>query len=203
MPTLTARLRRPAALTALVMPLVLLPLAGCAQREERSSTAHPMPKAQPRSEVAPAEPPPQPPRSGTTREPTAESPQAAPPTAQSDAANPTRPQRVPPQTTDRPQTPPPPRPDVPPFVRGVEPLRPTEDTRITADFDANGDLIITTDNVRRFRIVRRGMPMPQYRNLIVRIDKQNIEWTERYAEIELAQARSGLWEVARSVPANR
>lgn len=76
--------------------------------------------------------------------------------------------------------------------------------RVTLDaqIEPNNTLRLTTENVERIRLTRKGLPLPRDRSVAVIIDQQGIEWTSSTDVVELERSPGGTWNIIRA-PAAR
>jgi len=121
--------------------------------------------------------------------------QVAPP-RQSDSQPPAQPPPqppAPPAPTIEIEQPEPPTP--PPYLSIVERIDAGRRPRIDVRLDPPQTLELDTDNVRRLRLTREGLPLSRTHSIVLRVDGQGIEWTPKYVAIELERSPAGAWEV--------
>ena len=98
------------------------------------------------------------------------------------------------------ETPEEPEPRTPRYLEIVEPVHPDRDSKIRATIVSPTKLELETDNIKRLRITREGLPLARDRSIVLRIDGQGIEWTRKYLAVELERSSAGVWEVVRRRP---
>lgn len=92
-------------------------------------------------------------------------------------------------------------PDPPHYVAVMDRYEPDAPSRVHVKVVRPAKLELQTENVKRLRITREGLPLPRDRSVILRIDDQGIEWTSGYIAIELERSSVGVWEVTQRKPA--
>jgi type IV secretory pathway VirB10-like protein len=130
------------------------------------------------------------------------------PPARSERAAPEQPDeaRAPAQATESAppeielETPEEPEPTTPRYLAIVEQVRPDQDATVRPTIVSPTKLELETDNVKRLRITREGLPLARNRSIVLRIDGQGIEWTPNYLAVELERSSAGIWEVVRRRP---
>ncbi len=58
-------------------------------------------------------------------------------------------------------------------------------------------LKITSENVQRIRLTRKGLPLPRGKSIAIVIDQQGIEWTTSADVVELERSSNGAWNIVR------
>lgn len=94
-----------------------------------------------------------------------------------------------------------PEPKTPHYVSIVEEIKPAQPSKVHARIVSPTKLVLTTENVKRIRVTRQGLPLARNRSIVLRIDDQGIEWTRQYLAVELERSRAGEWTVVRRRPA--
>lgn len=97
-------------------------------------------------------------------------------------------------------TPPEPEPKTPRYLDIVEELDNAQRALVEATVVAPSKLELKTQNVKRLRVTREGLPLARNRSIVLRIDGQGIEWTRRYISVELERSPAGAWTVVRRRP---
>jgi len=116
-----------------------------------------------------------------------------------------RPAEEPSQPVESPPSPPQPQleptravPELPPYLEITESL-PGAAAKIESTLPAPNAIELKTDGVKRLRLLRSEWPHRVATSIAVRIDKQGIEWTPRYAVLELERRDNGDWAIVRPV----
>jgi hypothetical protein len=94
------------------------------------------------------------------------------------------------------ETPEEPEPRTPRYLAIVEQIHSDREASVRATIRSPTKLELETDNVKRLRITREGLPLVQNRSIVLRIDGQGIEWTRHYTAVELERSSAGTWTVA-------
>lgn len=189
-------LRGPAARVAIALTVSLCWLAGCGGPPQRRAPT-PAP-ATPLTPTDAGEPVVVPAPEAGRVEPTPSAPPASPPRREDEVsgARPVPPAHPGPGTT----TPPPEEePPLPPYLRVLETFRSGRTPRVAAHPGERNRLIIDTDNVRRLRIQRAGIPLDTRRSIVLDIDGQKIEWVAGSPVVELERSINGAWSAVRRV----
>ena len=95
----------------------------------------------------------------------------------------------------------PPEPKTPHYVSIVEEIKSARPSKVHARIVSPTKLVLTTENVKRIRVTRAGLPLARNRSIVLLIDDQGIEWTRQYLAVELERSRAGEWTVVRRRPA--
>ena len=98
------------------------------------------------------------------------------------------------------ETPEEPEPKTPRYLAIVEQVHPDRDPKVRATIVSPTKLELETDNIKRLRITREGLPLASNRSIVLRIDGQGIEWTREYLAVELERSSAGVWTVVRRRP---
>ena len=98
------------------------------------------------------------------------------------------------------ETPAEPEPKTPRYLDIVEELDASRRALVEATIVAPTKLELNTQNVKRLRITREGLPLARDRSIVLRIDGQGIEWTRQYVSVELERSPAGAWTVVRRRP---
>ena len=93
------------------------------------------------------------------------------------------------------ETPEEPEPKTPRYLAIVEEIHPDRQASVRATVRSPTKLELETENVKRLRITREGLPLVQNRSIVLRIDGQGIEWTRHYVAVELERSSAGTWTV--------
>jgi hypothetical protein len=93
------------------------------------------------------------------------------------------------------ETPEKPEPKTPRYLAIVEQVDADQDAKVQATIRPPTGLELETENVKRLRITREGLPLVQNRSIVLRIDGQGIEWTRHYVAVELERSSAGTWTV--------
>lgn len=93
-----------------------------------------------------------------------------------------------------------PEPRTPRYLSIVEEINVARPAKVHATVAAPSTLELTTENVRRIRVTREGLPLARDRSIVLRIDGQGIEWTRKYIAVELERSPAGAWTVVRRRP---
>lgn len=86
-------------------------------------------------------------------------------------------------------------PRTPRYLAIVEQIQADQDAAIRATIHPPTKLELETNNIKRLRITREGLPLAQNRSIVLRIDGQGIEWTQQYIAVELERSSAGIWTV--------
>lgn len=183
-------------LAALFAPLALW-MNGC-QSPQPHETA-PTPAATPaETKAAPgAEPRPVQTEKETPAAPPAAAPQPTPtPEPAGETMHPAtqEPAPRPAEATTKPSS----KPDgivLPPYIVRTIAIDATRPFRLQAETRDPSTLRLETNNLRRVRISRIGLPLARNRSVAIVIDNQGIEWTTRSDVIELERSAAGVWSV--------
>jgi hypothetical protein len=108
---------------------------------------------------------------------------------------------TPPATIDM-DTPEEPAPVPPSYMSIVEEIDPVKRSIVYTTIEPPRTLELTTENVKRIRLTREGLPLARHGSLVLRIDGQGIEWTRKYVAVELERSSAGEWSVVDRRPAN-
>jgi hypothetical protein len=84
----------------------------------------------------------------------------------------------------------------PRYVRDVERIEPGRPARVAEVSADDGILKLSTQNVSRMRIERTKLPFDTTRSVVLRIDRESIEWLPGRDSIELELAPTGDWRAA-------
>jgi hypothetical protein len=90
-----------------------------------------------------------------------------------------------------------PEPKVPRFVEVAEEIEPERLASVQVNVVPPSKLVLDTDNIKRLRLTREGLPLSRHRSIVLRIDGQGIEWTPKYVAVELERSSTGAWTVVR------
>jgi hypothetical protein len=93
------------------------------------------------------------------------------------------------------ETPEDPEPRTPRYLAIVEQIHADREASIRSTVRSPTKLELETDNVKRLRITREGLPLLQNSSIVLRIDGQGIEWTRHYTAVELERSPAGTWTV--------
>lgn len=93
-----------------------------------------------------------------------------------------------------------PEPKTPRYLEIVEQVHLDRVPKVRATIVSPTKLELETDNIKRLRITREGLPLARNRSIVLRIDGQGIEWTRKYLAVELERSSAGVWEVVRRRP---
>jgi len=86
-----------------------------------------------------------------------------------------------------------PEPRLPSYLRILERFDNTARSKVRVRLEPPAKLEIQTDNVKRLRITRVGLPLMQGRSTVLRIDEQVFEWPRRSDVVELERSPNGVW----------
>ncbi len=86
-----------------------------------------------------------------------------------------------------------PEPRLPSYLRILERFDNTARVKVRVRLEPPAKLEIQTDNVKRLRITRIGLPLMRGRSTVLRIDEQVFEWTRRSDVVELERSPNGVW----------
>ena len=86
-----------------------------------------------------------------------------------------------------------PEPRLPRYLRILERFDNTVQSKVRVRLEPPAKLEIQTDNVKRLRITRIGLPLMRGRSTVLRIDEQVFEWTRRSDVVELERSPNGVW----------
>lgn len=101
------------------------------------------------------------------------------------------------------ETPEEPEPRTPRYLEIVDEIRADGVGTVRATVTLPSKLELETDNVKRLRITREGLPLATGRSIVVRIDGQGIEWTRQYTAVELERSSAGTWTVVGRRPSKK
>jgi hypothetical protein len=87
----------------------------------------------------------------------------------------------------------------PPYVSIVELIDAGQRPAVRVTPVAPRKLIVATQNVKRLRLTREGLPLARDRSIVLSIDGQGIEWTQECLKVELEWTPAGAWSVVRTV----
>jgi hypothetical protein len=88
-----------------------------------------------------------------------------------------------------------PRPGIPRFISITEEIEPQRLSSVDVAVLPPRKLELNTENIKRLRLTREGLPLAKNSSIVLRIDGQGIEWTPRYIAVELERSPTGLWTV--------
>jgi hypothetical protein len=88
-----------------------------------------------------------------------------------------------------------PEPRTPRYLEIVEQVDAHHEAKVQAAITPPTRLELETDNIKRLRITRQGLPLAEGRSIVLRIDGQGIEWTRQYLAVELERSSAGIWTV--------
>jgi hypothetical protein len=86
-----------------------------------------------------------------------------------------------------------PEPRLPSYLRVLERFDNTVRANVRARLEPPTKLEIQTDNVKRLRLTRIGLPLMRGRSTVLRIDEQVFEWPQRSDVVELERSPNGVW----------
>ncbi len=101
------------------------------------------------------------------------------------------------------ETPEGPEPRTPRYLEIVEQVHSDRTGTVRATITSPTKLELETDNIKRLRITREGLPLAEGRSIVLRIDGQGIEWTRQYTAVELERSSAGTWTVIGRRPSKK
>ena len=87
------------------------------------------------------------------------------------------------------------RPPIPRFISITEEVDPQLLSSVDVSVLPPRKLELKTENIRRLRLTREGLPLTKNASIVLQIDGQGIEWTSRYIAVELERSPTGIWTV--------
>ena len=86
-----------------------------------------------------------------------------------------------------------PEPRLPNYLKILERFDDRAQSKVRVRLEPPAKLEIQTDNVKRLRITRVGLPLMRGRSTVLRIDEQVFEWPQRSEVVELERSPNGVW----------
>jgi hypothetical protein len=86
-----------------------------------------------------------------------------------------------------------PEPRLPDYLKILERFDDRARVEVHVRLEPPVKLEIQTDNVKRLRITRVGLPLVRGRSTVLRIDEQVFEWPQRSEVVELERSPNGVW----------
>lgn len=86
-----------------------------------------------------------------------------------------------------------PEPRLPKYLKILERFDDRARVDVRVRLEPPAKLEIQTDNVKRLRITRIGLPLMRGRSTVLRIDEQVFEWPQSSEVVELERSPNGVW----------